>query len=87
MFEEGGEREGGVRGRQGAAIGKYDGPIHSGECFFIHDIQLQFCLFLAVVSDIHFLINRNLAVIYLKYNYKNIYQSKHILKSHYVRIL
>lgn len=54
MFEEGGEREGGIRGRQGAAIGKYDGPIHSGECFFIHDIQLQFCLFLPVVLDIHF---------------------------------
>lgn len=38
--EEGGEREGGIRGRQGAATGKYVGPGHSGECFFIHDIQL-----------------------------------------------
>ena len=73
LFEEGGEREEGIRGRQGAATGKYDGPIHSGECFFIHDIQLQFHFFLPVVLDIHFLINRNLTLIYLTYNHKNIY--------------
>lgn len=73
VFKEGGENKGGIRGRQGAATEKYDGPIHSGECFFICDIRLQFCLFLLVVLDIRFLINRNLILIYLKYNHKNTY--------------
>lgn len=45
VFEEGGEREGGIRGGWGSAVGKYDDPIQSGECFFIHDIPLQFFFF------------------------------------------
>lgn len=40
VFEEGREKEGGIRGGRGFAVGKYDGPIQSGKCFFIHDIQL-----------------------------------------------